>query len=157
MPGFSRYGHIHVYVTRSGKPSVKDPCVIRTMHIFSSSDQNLSKSRFVVSKSNNPSSNCSRRLWRLVVRYKGKISLHFNPPSLYCCRTRSPLLREFLRAGYLDTARFIELLYVRSPSKLFGHWRTSCCCCLWRNSTLARSLRSFWMALPRSIWFPVHT
>ena len=29
-----------------GKPSVWDPCVIRTMHVFSSSGRNLSKSRF---------------------------------------------------------------------------------------------------------------
>ena len=52
---------------------------------------------FVISMSNNPSSNCSRCLRRLVVSYKGKISLHFDPPSLYGCRIRSPLLREIIR------------------------------------------------------------
>ena len=52
---------------------------------------------FVISMSNNPSSNCSRRLRRLVVSYKGEISLHFDPPSLYSCRVRSPLLREIIR------------------------------------------------------------
>ena len=47
---------------------------------------------FVIYVSNNPSSNCCRCLRRLVVLYKGEISLHFDPPSRHSCRTRSPLL-----------------------------------------------------------------
>ena len=70
--------------------------------------------------------------------YKGEISLHFDIDVQYCqqtsidnlrlptvatmrmdgqtrpsCRTRSPLLWALIRI--LGTARFIELLYVRSP------------------------------------------
>ena len=58
---------------------VRDPCVIRAKRIFSSSGPNLSKSRFCHIHVN-PSSNCSSRLRRLVVSYKGEISLHnFRP------------------------------------------------------------------------------
>ena len=67
---------------------------------------------FVIYMSNNPSSNCCRLLQRLVVLYEG---LHFDPPSRHSSRTRSPLLWALIRILYLDTARFIELLYVRSP------------------------------------------
>ena len=69
---------------------------------------------FVIYMSNNPS-NCCRRLRRLVDLYNGEISLHFDPPSRPSCRTRSPLLWTLIRILYLDTARFIKLLYVRSP------------------------------------------
>ena len=61
---------------------------------------------FVISMSNNPSSNCSRRLRRLVVSYKGEISLHFDPPSLYSCRVRSPLLREIIRIRARGLSRY---------------------------------------------------
>ena len=37
---------------------------------------------FVIYVSNNPSSNCCRHLRRLIVLYKGEISLHFDPPSV---------------------------------------------------------------------------
>ena len=67
---------------------------------------------FVIYMSNNPSSNCCRLLRRLVVLYEGEISLHFDPPSQHSHRTRSPLLWAVIN---LDTARFIDLLYVRSP------------------------------------------
>ena len=70
---------------------------------------------FVIYMSNNPSSNCCRLLWRLVVLYEGEISLHFDPPSRHSHRTRSPLLWAVIKILYLDTARFIDLLYVRSP------------------------------------------
>ena len=70
---------------------------------------------FVIYMSNNPSSNCCRLLRRLVVLYEGEISLHFDPPSRHSHRTRSPLLWAVIRILYLDTARFIDLLYVRSP------------------------------------------
>ena len=69
---------------------------------------------FVIYMSNNPP-NCCRLLRRLVVLYKGEISLHFDPPSRHSRRTRSPLLWALIRILYLDTARFIDLLYVRSP------------------------------------------
>ena len=69
---------------------------------------------FVIYMSNTPSSNCCRLLRRLVVLYEGEISLHFDPPSRYSRRTRSPLLWALIRILYLDTAKFIELLYVCS-------------------------------------------
>ena len=69
---------------------------------------------FVIYISNNPS-NCCRLIRRLVVLYEGEISLHFDPPSRHSHRTRSPLLWVLIRILYLDTARFIELLYIRSP------------------------------------------
>ena len=52
---------------------------------------------FVISMSDNPSSNCSRHLRRLVVSYKGEISLRFDPPSQYSRRVRSLLLRKIIR------------------------------------------------------------
>ena len=70
---------------------------------------------FVIYMSNNPSSNCCRLLRRLVVLYEGEISLHFDPPSRHSHCTRSPLLWAIIRILYLDTARFINPLYVRSP------------------------------------------
>ena len=70
---------------------------------------------FVIYMSNNPSSNCCRLLRRLVVLYEGEISLHLDPPSRHSRRTRSPLLWAVISILYLDTARFIDLLYVRSP------------------------------------------
>ena len=45
--------------------------------------------------------------------YEGEISLHFDPPSRYSHRTRSPLLWAVIRILCLDTATFIDLLYVR--------------------------------------------
>ena len=69
---------------------------------------------FVIYMSNNPS-NCCRLLRRLVVLYEDEISLHLDPPSRQSQRTRSPLLWAVIRILYLDTARFIDLLYVRSP------------------------------------------
>ena len=105
---------------------------------------------FVIFKSN-LSTNLCRRLRRLTVSYEGEISLHFDPPSRPSCRTRSPLLWALIRILYLATARFIELLYVRSPFQLLGHLRTIGCRCQQRISTLARSLCSFRTASPRSI------
>ena len=70
---------------------------------------------FVMYMSNNPSSSCCHLLRRLVVLYEGEISLHFDPPSRHSHRTRSSLLWVVIRIFYLDTARFIELLYVHSP------------------------------------------
>ena len=69
---------------------------------------------FVIYMSNNPS-NCCRLLRRLVMLYEGEISVHFDPPSRHSRRTQSPLLWAVIRILYLDTARFIDLLYVRSP------------------------------------------
>ena len=71
-------------------------------------------SDFVIYMSNNPSSNCCRLLRRLVVLYEGEISLHFDQPSQPSCRTRSLLLWAILGILYLNTARFMKLLYVRS-------------------------------------------
>ena len=70
---------------------------------------------FVIYMLNDPSSNCCRLLRRLVVLYEGEISHHLDPPSRHSHRTRSALLWALIRILYLDTARFIDLLYVRSP------------------------------------------
>ena len=59
------------------------------------------------------------------MNYKGKTSLHFDlpspspSPSLYSCRTWSPLLRAL--QAILGTARFVELLNVDSPFQLLRH------------------------------------
>ena len=66
----------------------------------------------------NLSTNLCRRLRRLTVSYKGEISLHFDLPSLYSWRTRNPLLWALIRILNLDTARFIELLYVRATPSI---------------------------------------
>jgi hypothetical protein len=78
------------------------------MRIFSSSGRNLSMSRFVISMSNNPSSNCSRHLRSLVMSFQGEISLHFDPPSLYSCRVRIPLLREIIKLRARGLSRYIS-------------------------------------------------
>ena len=67
-----------------------------------------------VAMSNSP--NCCRLLRMLVVvLYKGEISLHFDAPTRHSRRTWSPLLWAVIRILYLETARYIDLLYVRSP------------------------------------------
>ena len=66
----------------------------------------------VIYMSNNPSSNSCHLLRKLV---KGEISLHFDPPSQHSHRTQRPLLWALIRILYLDTAGFIEILYVRLP------------------------------------------
>ena len=75
---------------------------------------------FVIFMSKNLSTNLCRRLRRLTVSYKGEISLHFDVPSLYSCRTQSPLLRVLIRILYLGIARFIELLYIHLPFSFLG-------------------------------------
>ena len=57
---------------------------------------------------------CLYVFWTAGLTIEGEISLHFDPPSRHSHRTRSPLLWA-LRILYLDTARFIKLLYIRSP------------------------------------------
>ena len=69
---------------------------------------------FVIFMSKNPSTNCCHRLRRVNVSYQSKISLHFNLPSQYSCRTRSLLLWALIRISYLGTARFIELAHLLS-------------------------------------------
>ena len=80
---------------------------------------------FVTYMSNNPSSNCCRLLRRLAVLYEGEISLHFDSPSRHSRRTRSLLLWAVIRILYLETARFIDLLYVRSPFSFLGIYEQS--------------------------------
>ena len=52
---------------------------------------------FVIFMSENLSIILCRHLRRVNVSYQGKTSLHFDLPSLYSCRTRSPLLRALIR------------------------------------------------------------
>ena len=99
--------------------------VVAQVEIYQSPD-------FVIYILNNPP-NCCRLLWRLVVLYEGEISLHFDSPSRHSCRTRSPLIWALIRILYLDTARFINLLYVCSPFLLLGHLGTIGCHCQQRN------------------------
>ena len=68
--------------------------------------KNYESPNFVTSVSKNPFSNYYRRLWRLAVSYKGEISLHFDLPSLYSCRTRSPLLRAIIRIPTCGLSRY---------------------------------------------------
>ena len=58
-----------------GKPSVWDPCAIRTMRAQVEICQ--SPDFVIIYKSNNPSSKCCHLLRRLAVLYEGEISLHF--------------------------------------------------------------------------------
>ena len=68
--------------------------------------KNYESPNFVISMSKNPSSNCSHRLRRIAVSYKGEISLHFDLPSLYSCRTQSPLLRVIIRIRTRRLSRY---------------------------------------------------
>ena len=61
---------------------------------------------FVIFMSKNLSTNLCHRLWRLTVSYKGEISLHFDLPSLYSCRTRSPLLWALIRIPASRLSRY---------------------------------------------------
>ena len=99
---------------------------------------------FVVFVSKNLSANLRCRLRRLIVSSKGEISLQFDLPSLYSYHT-------LIRIPAPGLSRFIQLLYVPSPFKLLRYRRTISRCYQWWNSTLARSLRSFRTAPPRSI------
>ena len=103
--------------------------------------------------SKNLSINLCHHLRRVNLNYQGEISLHFDLPSLYSCRTQTPLLRAliWLPAHRLSTARFIELLSVHSPFKLLRHWRRSGSRYQRRSSRLARPLHSFQAAQPKSI------
>ena len=91
-----------------GEPGDEATFLVAEVEICQSPD-------FVIYMSNNPSSNCCCLLRTLVVLYEGEISLHFDPPSRHSPRTRSPLLWAVIRILYLDTARFIHLLYIHSP------------------------------------------
>ena len=51
---------------------------------------------FVIFMSKNIPTNLCRRLRRVTVTYRDEISLHFKLPSLYSCRTQSPLLRALI-------------------------------------------------------------
>ena len=103
------------YLTKHG---IWDPCAIRTMRVLSTTSQ--MSVEFVIYMPKNLSTNLCHRLRRLTVSYKGVINLHFDLPSLYSYRTRSPLLWALIRILYLDTARFIEPLYVRSLFSFLG-------------------------------------
>ena len=77
-----------LYVTGYGKTqhlgSAHNP-----HNALSISGQKMSKSRFCHIHVQEPFF-CYRRLRRLAVSYNGKISLHFDLPSLYSCHARSP-------------------------------------------------------------------
>ena len=102
-----------IYVTVSGKTrhiAQAVQCVL----LVSQVKKCLSRV-FVIFISKNLSTNLCHHLRMVNVSYQGEISLHFDLPSLYGSRTRSPLLWVLIRILYLDTARFIKLLYVCSP------------------------------------------
>ena len=83
------------YMRKSG---IWDKHTISAMHIFLYLRSKICQSPdFITSMSKNLSSNCYRRLRRLVVSYKGKISLHFDLPRLYSCCRRSLLLKVIIR------------------------------------------------------------
>ena len=112
------------YVTGFEKNPLYAICA---MHVFSisSSGPNSSKSRFCHIDVN-PSCNCSRRLWRLIVSYKGEISLHF-----YHTGKDNSLDTSEIGATYAVVPKLLEGLEGRghhiyignyySTSDLFGH------------------------------------
>ena len=99
---------VHVYVTVYGKTwHMGSAHRLRNARLIPQVEKYQSPV-FVIFISKNLSTNLCRCLQRLPVNYKGEISLHFDLPSLYSCRTWSPLLWALIRIFYLDTARFIE-------------------------------------------------
>ena len=105
--------HTCKYVTGYGKTRHMD---LRAMRVFSTSGQNLWKCTFCHTHLKEPFF-CYCRLQRLAVSYKdkkqrlavsykGKISLHFDLPSLYSCRTQSPLLRAIIRIPARGLSRY---------------------------------------------------
>ena len=104
---------------------------------------------------NNPSNYC-RILRRLVVLYEGEISLHFDQPSQHSHRTRSPLLWALIIIFYLDTGRFIELLYVRSSFNPFAGSVNYCVCTTWARVTRTRdpmALKGLYVDKTLLLWF----
>ena len=74
---------------------------------------------FVIFMPKNLPTNLCHRLRRLTVSYKGEISLHFDLPSLYYCRTRSPLLWALIRIIYLDSSNYCTFAHLFS---FLGIW-----------------------------------
>ena len=75
--------------------------------------------------SKNLSTNICHRLQRLIVSYKGEISLHFDLPSLYSCRAQSPLLWALIRipiqiqlesSNYCTFAQLLSCLGIQEQS-----------------------------------------
>ena len=100
-----------LYVTGFGKTlckgSVCDSCNARfQVEIHQSPDS-------VIYMSNNPSSNCCCHLRRLVVLYKGEISLHFDLPSQHSCCTQSPLLWGLI---IIPTSRLSRYSYIHQTT-----------------------------------------
>ena len=89
------------------------------MRVFSISGKNLSNPDFVVSMLKNPF-NYYRHLRRLVVSYKGEISLHFDLPSLYSCCVQSPLLRMLIGISAAKNSDFVRILGFLKSQK--GTW-----------------------------------
>ena len=78
------------------KNGMSRECASRTMCAFSLVPQVQNWCPvFVIFLSKNLST--CRRLWRVNASYQGKRCLHFNLPSLYSCRTRSPLPRALVK------------------------------------------------------------
>ena len=101
---------------------------------------------FVMSMSINPS-NCSRRLWRLVVRYKGGITKpSFWPTSIVQVPYPEPVAIIRIPIVRLSRYSYIHLTYcicVCSPlSFLDIEEQAELYLCLWWKLTHARSLRS---------------
>ena len=112
--------------------------------------KNCRSPNFVTSMSKNPFNGC-HCLWRLIVSYKGKVSL-FNLCSLYSCCAWSPLLKAIIRIRVHRQsrciARFVELLNIDSPVLLLSHRR--------RNSSDYRPL-VFISNCSAQLRFPVRT
>ena len=97
------------------KPGMSQECASGTVRLFSSSDRILSKSSFCHIHVKQPFY-CYHRIRRVDVTCQGEITftyMSFDLPWPNSCRIWSPLPREFPHAGYLGTARFVKLLYIR--------------------------------------------
>ena len=119
-------------------------CTLTLGNNYVSHDKNRQSLDFVTSMSKKHSSNCVRRV---VVSYNGEVSLHFEPPTLYSCRERSPLLRALIRIRAPGLSRYS---WIRRTTE---RWLTFLASKKNRlSSSLAWSFRSFRTALPRLIY-----
>ena len=135
-----------------GKNPLYEICAMHAMRVFSNSGQKLSKLRFCHSCQKTflllPSSTEAKR--KLLRRNKPFFYRLLDLFSPYSCRVWRPLLRVIIkRVGYLDTARFVELLTLTHLLSFLGIKEAAHYHC--RISTVARSLHSFHTALPKSI------
>ena len=84
-----------------------------------------------------------RCLRRVNVSYQSELSLHFDLPSLFSCRTQSPLLRASIRIPACGLSRHsqVDRPTVHSPFKLLRHQSRSGSHYRWWSSSLVRACK----------------